>query len=106
MFDIWMGDLELTTFTLIFSIAVLLPVQLLLCFKAKRNTIRLLPVILLSIAAVFLIVMAIVTAGWDGLGYLFLAIFTCFMLLICGTGWGIWWIVKLIRNKQTDTSTE
>ena len=45
MFDIWMGDIELTTFVLIFSIIVLLPVQLLLCFKVKNKVICLLPVV-------------------------------------------------------------
>ena len=48
MFDVWMNDIELTTAVLIFSIFILLPVQLLLCFKVKSSILRLLPVILLS----------------------------------------------------------
>ncbi len=103
MFDVWMGDIELTTFTLIFSIAVLLPIQLLLCFKVKSKVIRLLPVILLSISAICFVGMAIVNTGWDGLGYLFLAIFAGFMLFICGMAWGIWAVVKLIK-KQVSTN--
>ena len=31
MFDVWMGDVELTTLVLLFSLAVLFPGQLLLC---------------------------------------------------------------------------
>ena len=100
MFDVWMGDIELTTAVLIFSVVVLFPIQLLLCFKVKSKAFRLLPVILLSIPTIIFTVMSVVITGWDGLGYIFLAIFTGFMLLMCGVGWGIWAISKLIKNKK------
>ena len=100
MFDVWMGDIELTTAVLIFSLIVLLPIQLLLCFKVKSKAIRLLPIILLSIPTLIFIVMSTTTQGWDGLGYIFLAVFTGFMMLICGVGWGIWAISKLIKKKK------
>jgi len=100
MFDVWMGDIELTTAVLIFSIVALLPIQLLLCFKVKSRAIRLLPVILLSIPTIIFTVMSVAITGWDGLGYIFLAIFTGFMLLMCGVGWGIWAISKLIKKKK------
>lgn len=99
MFDVWMGDIELTTFVLIFSIVVLLPVQLLLCFKVKSKAIRLMPVVVLSIPTIIFTVMSVAIAGWDGLGYIFLVIFTGFMLLMCGIGWGVWWIIN--RKKQS-----
>ncbi len=95
MFDVWLGDIELTTFTLIFSIVVILPVQLLLCFKVKNKVIRLLPALLLAIPAVCFLGMSFAATGWDGLGYLFLSIFVGFLLAMCGVGWGIWGIVKL-----------
>lgn len=98
MFDVWMGDIELTTVVLIFSVIVLLPFQLLLCFKVKSKTILLLPVILLSIPILFFIVMA--TTDWDRLGYTFLVIFLGFMLLMCGIGWGIWWIINLKKQSK------
>ena len=100
MFDVWMGDIELTTAVLIFSLVVLLPIQLLLCFKVKSKAIRLLPIILLSILTLIFIVMSTTTQGWDGLGYIFLAVFTGFMILICGVGWCIWSIIKLIKKKK------
>ena len=100
MFDVWMGDIELTTAVLIFSIVVLLPIQILLCFKVKSRAIRLLPVILLSIPTIIFVMMSVVITGWDGLGYIFLAIFTGFMLLMCGVGWGIWAISELIQKKK------
>ena len=99
MFDVWMGDIELTTAVLIFSVVVLLPIQLLLCFKVKSKAIRLLPVILLSIPTIIFVMMSVAITGWDGLGYIFLAIFTGFMLLMCGVGWGIWAINKLVKKK-------
>jgi len=34
--------------------------------------------------------MAMIISGWDGIGYIFLAIFSGFMLLACGIAWGIW----------------
>ena len=102
MFDVWMGDIELTTAVLIFSVAVLLPSQLLLCFKVKSRAIRLLPVLLLSIPTIIFVVMSVAITGWDGIGYLFRAIFTGFMMLMCGVGWGIWAISKLIKKKKAN----
>ncbi len=98
MFDTWMGDIELTTVVLIFSIVVLLSLQLLLCFKVKSRVIRLLPVIVFSIPTIIFVVMSVASTGWDGLGYILLAIFAGFMLLMCGIGWGIWAITKLIKK--------
>ena len=100
MFDVWMNGREFTAAVWFFSIVVLLPVQILLCFKVKRKVIRLLPVILLSIPTLFFIAMAITATGWDNLGYIFPAIFTGFMLIICGIGWGIWAITIFIKRKK------
>ena len=106
MFDIWMGDIELTTLVLIFSIVVLLPVQLLLCFKVKSKVIRLLPVIVLSVLTIIFTVMSIAITGWDGLGYIFLAIFAGFMLLVCGMGWGIWAITRYVQKKKDNAKRD
>lgn len=100
MFDVWMGNIELTTFVLILSIVVLLPIQLLLCFKVKNRIIRLVPVIVLFILTIIFIVTSVTVTGWDGLGYIFLAIFTGFMLLMCGIGWGIWAIIQFTKRKR------
>lgn len=98
MFDVWIGDVELTTFVLIFSIVILLPFQLLLCFKVKSKAIRFLPVILLFTLTIFCIVMAIAATDWENLIYIFFGIFTGFMLFMCGIGWSIWAITKLIKK--------
>lgn len=100
MFDVWMGDIELTTFVLVFSFAVLLPLQLLLCFRVRSRVIRLLPAAVLAVLTIIFAVMAAASVGWDGLGYTFLAIFTGFMLLVCGAGWGIRAIVCHLKGKK------
>lgn len=102
MFDVWIGDINLAAFVLTFSIVVLLPIQLLLCFKVKSVAIRLLPVTVLSIVTFICMAMGMNSNDWDGLGYLFLAIFAGFMVLMCGIGWGIWWFVN--RGKQSKAS--
>lgn len=99
MFDIWIGDIELTTLVLIVSIVVLLPLQLLLCFKVKKLMFRLLPIIILSILTIAFMVMNFLIPGWDGLGYLFLAIFSGFMIFMCGVGWGIWAISAKAKKR-------
>ena len=98
MFDVWIGDVELTTAVLVFSIVILLPVQLLLCFKVKSKLIRLVPVILLSIPTLIFIGMDVAVPGWDGIGYVFLAVFTGFMMFMCAVAWGIWAIFELIKK--------
>lgn len=100
MFDVWSGNGELTIIALIVSVAVILPVQLLLCFKIRKIVIRLLPVIVLSVLTAVLSLLAAVTSGWDSLGYIVLAVFAGIMLLACGGAWGIWAIVKRMKKGE------
>ena len=100
MFDVWYGEIELTALTCVFSVVVLLPIQLLLCLKVKRLMIRLLPLVILSILVIIWIVMSLAIPGWDGLGFVFLAIFIGIMILMCGIGWGIWALVNQAKKKQ------
>ena len=94
MFDVWLGEMELTTLTLLLSVFLLLPLQLLLCFKVRSRLLRLLPVILCSLLVGTFLLLALCTPGWDGLGYIFLALFAGFMLTSCGIGWLIWAILR------------
>lgn len=88
------------TVVLIFSAVIFLITQLLLCFKVKRRIIRLLPVIVLSALTMICIAMSIRITSLDGLLYILLAVFTSFMLLICGIGWGIWAITRFVTKKR------
>jgi len=98
MFDVWLGEMELTTLTLLLSVFLLLPLQLLLCFKIRSRILRLLPVILCSLLVGIFLLLALCTPGWDGLGYIFLALFAGFMLTACGIGWLIWAIINKIKS--------
>ena len=104
MFDVWHGEIELTTLVWIVSLVILLPVQLLLCFKVKSCAIRRLPAVMLAVLTGAFIILAISVPGWDGLGYVFLAIFAGFMLFTCEIGWGIWVIANRRRKRNNQKS--
>ena len=98
MFDVWLGNVELTTLTLLLSVFLLLPLQLLLCFKVRSRLLRLLPVILCSLLVGTFLLLALCTPRWDGLGYVFLAIFAGIMLAACRIAWGIWAIINKSKS--------
>lgn len=100
MFDIWMGEMNLTLLVMILGVVILLPVQLLLCFKARSLTLRLAPVVILALLTLVCIAMCYATPGWDCLSYAVLAIYTGFGVVLCGIGWGIWAIVRAVRRKK------
>ena len=100
MFDVYLGDIELTTLTLILSLVVVLPVQLLLCFKVKSILLRLLPAVIFSFLTAALMLAGYLIQGWDGLGLIFLAIFAGIMTLACGIAWIVFAIVRCARRKR------
>lgn len=95
----WVGDISLSELVLFISVVVILPIQLLLCFKVKPLFVRLLPAILLCVLALASILMSLTATGWDTLGYIFFAIYAAIMILMCGIGWGVWAIVNIIKKK-------
>ena len=76
------------------SVIATLILQLLLCFRAKKKFIKLLPIALLIVSAIVFAVCSASINGWDGLGYLFFALLSFGLIIVCGIGWGIWAIVK------------
>ena len=100
MFDIWWGDIELTRLALILSVVIFLPVQLLLCFKVKSRTIRLLPIIAFSLLILVNVLMAIVTEFANRIAFALFALLSGIVLITCGIGWGIWAIVNLKQKKK------
>lgn len=95
-----MGDIELTTAALTGSVLLLLPIQLLLCFKVKRLGLRLLPPLLFLLLTLIFIGKAAGASDWEGLGYGFLAALSGLMTLVCGAAWGIWRIVRRMQKKR------
>ena len=101
MGDMWIRDIEVTTLIAISSVLVVLPIQLLLCFKVKPVFLRLLPSILLTATTIFLFTMMTTSRDWDALGYAVLGVFSGVLLIFCGIGWGIWAIVRCIKKKKS-----
>ena len=97
MFDIWIGDINLAYILMIVSAVLILPVQLLLCFKVKSRIIRFIPVIALLIIAIIAIIRYANAIDWDGLGFVVVVMYEAFMLLMCGIGWGVWGIWVLVN---------
>ena len=103
MFDVWIGDVNLAPFLWIFTLVVVLPIQLALCFKVKSKVVRLLPVIILSILTLIAGVASATSIDWSALFYLIFAVYLGIMLSVCGIGWGIWAITVFIKKRKQGT---
>ena len=101
MGDMWIRDVEVTTLIAITSVLVVLPIQLLLCFKVKPIFLRLLPSILLTGTTILLFAMMATSRDWDAIGYAVLGVFSGVLLIFSGIGWGIWAIVRCIKKKKS-----
>ena len=102
MGDMWIRDVEVTTLIAITSVLVVLPIQLLLCFKVKPIFLRLLPSILLTGTTILLFAMMAASRDWDAIGYAVLGVFSGVLLIFSGIGWGIWGLVALIRKRNKE----
>ena len=100
MGDIWIRDIEITTLIVVSSVFIVLPIQLLLCFKVKKILLRLLPSFVLTATTVFLFAMMYSAKDWNAIGYAILGVFSGFLLVFSGLAWGIWAISKLIKKKS------
>ena len=86
-----------TIFVLAISVLVLI-LQLLLCYKAKKLLLKLIPIILLVISTIVFSVLSACIGGWDGMGLLFFVLFSFGLLFVSGFGWAIWVIARK-RNR-------
>lgn len=96
MYDFWVGDVNIAPILLLLTVLVIFPVQLILCFKGKSRTVRLLPVIVLSVLTAVAIIAACICTGWNIILYIVSAIYLAIMLAACGVACGIWAIIKSI----------
>lgn len=90
----WHLEIDLPTIVVFVSVISALILQLLLCFKVKKIFIKLLPIALLIVSTIVFSVCSASINGWDGLGYLFFALLSFGLILVCGVGWGVWAIVR------------
>ena len=87
-------DIDFTTVVVIVSAISVSLLQLLLCFKAKRKYIKLIPIALFLVSTVILSICSAFINGWDGIGYLFFALFSFVLTIICGIILVVWAIDK------------
>ena len=86
-------DIRTDLFVLsIFLIVVLF--QTFLCLKVKKKIVRLMPIYLTLAFTIVFIFLGLIFDGWDGFGFLFLAICSAILLAGSGIGWGIGAIVR------------
>lgn len=90
---IHIGSFEIKTeiFVLLVSL-LLMSVQLLLCFKAKRLWVRLIPFGLFAGVTAILILGAFFRV-YNGLVLFAYATDSGFLALVCACGWAVWWII-------------
>jgi len=100
MFEMWGRDAELIGFMLFCAVLVIFPFQLILCSKAKKRLIRLLPTMFLSAMAVLFAVMMRLSKSWAAFLYAILFVFSVVFLLFCGTAWAIWALIRFFKIKN------
>ena len=98
MGDIWIRDIEITVLIVACALCVVLPIQLLLCFKVKNLFCKLLPSVVLAAFVVFFFVKMRLSTDWTAIGFVILGISFAVLLLFSGIGWGIWAGVKLVKK--------
>ena len=91
-------EIDATTAFVVISAAVVLVLQLVLCYKAKKLLPKLIPVLFLVLSTILFSVLSAIINGWDGLGLLFFALLAFGLLFVSGIGWAIWAIAGK-RNK-------
>lgn len=82
---------------------VLLIIQLVLCFKAKKLVVKFIPAVILVIAGVVFILLMFSSSDWTALGYAICAIISGIFLISCAVGWAIWLVSCLIKKKRART---
>ena len=97
MHQVDLVEMEAEIFAVIISVVVL-TAQLVLCFKARKLWIRLLPACLCVTAAAASFALTFLNDGWGGVAYMLLMIFCVCLLLVCGIGWLVWAIIKKLRR--------
>ena len=91
MIHIGSFDIKTEIFVLIVSL-ILVSVQLLLCFKAKKLWIRLIPLGLFAGAAAILILASFLRV-YHPLVLFAYATDSGFLAFVCACGWAIWWMI-------------
>ena len=94
------GNEAVNVIVAVCSVLIVLPIQLLLCFKCKSLILRLSPSILFLLSTVFLLVMSSLTKDWDALGYVLLSVYSGVLLVFDAVAWGVYAIIRLVKKDR------
>ena len=86
MGDLWVNNLGVGPFVVALG-AILLPVQVFLCFKIKSRAVKLRPVAVCGVLAATFMLMAFTRTDWAVLGYIILAFYAVTLAGVCLLGW-------------------
>lgn len=100
MVDLWVRDTWIAALITVSAVFVVLPIQLVLCFKAKKRLIKLLPTAVFAVAMIAFYIMMITAKDWSAFVYVILAVFFGVLLMFSGIAWGIWAIARLVKKKK------
>ena len=100
MSDLLTRDTGIVLAIALAAVLIIFPLQLALCFKAKKRIFRLLPAALLALSAVTFYIMAITAKTWIAFAYIIIAVFAGVLLIFSGIAWGIWALIKLFRKMK------
>ena len=84
--------------TVLLAVAVIFPGQLILCFQARRLVFRLLPTAVLFLSCIAGMILGLSISGWDGVVFIFIALYVGFCLIMDGLAWGIWAMIRYNRK--------
>ena len=100
MVDLWVRDTWIAALITVSAVFVVLPIQLILCFKAKKRLIKLLPTAVFAVATIAFYIMMITAKDWSAFEYVILAVFSVVLLMFSGIAWGIWAVLRLVKKKK------
>ena len=98
MADLLRGDFWLVFWAAAFALFIVLPIQLTLCFRAKKLFVKSLPAALAAGVAITFYVLTRTARTWIAFIYLIGAFYAALFLISCGIAWCIW-IVYTLLNK-------
>ena len=101
MFDVYIGGINLTLLIIVFSILLIFPCQLLLCFKVKSLFPKLIPSVVFAFCIALFCVLAYTAMDWSGLFYIVCAVYSGMLLLMCIIGWAVFGIMEFIKDHKT-----
>ena len=86
MFSNYFLELPIAIFYILYSILVVFPLQLSICYKTRNKVIRLLPILFYIMMTIVFLTLELKGEHWDGTPYLILALFAFYNALVSCLG--------------------